>query len=427
MGADIVKVPYTGSPETFREVTQGCASSVVIAGGEKMASDEEVLRMVTTPSRRGARGPRSAGTCSQHRSPASMVRAIVSIVHGGATVREALGILKANLETSPVDRPGCPLGQGNGRRRHRIGGRGALGAGRPRLVRPGTGARRDGVRRGELREGTDFRVTRMEGRKTRRGSPAPPGRGLGRHSAGPRDHPPREPCCLGSQDPGRGPDARDVSLYRVCWRRGFMARPRCPGSRRDAYACGRRPREGGGRIAGSARVVEVVPLGMGDRVCVDTCTWIEGSRGLLVGTGARGCSSCAPKTYRTRMSFRARSASTRGRSTPTAAFPGAAPPIFPTWWQVRECSSSTTPGGERRRGSAGRRWSAARWCWSAPVGPSGNEHSIVLQNAETIRLVGPGGATPSIARIAAGDEVLLMEERAGRHFGVAVEETIREK
>jgi 3-dehydroquinate synthase II len=61
------------------------------------------------------------------------------------------------------------------------------------------------------------------------------------------------------------------------------------------------------------------------------------------------------------------------------------------------------------------------------VGPSGNEHSIVLQNAETIRLVGPGGETKSIARIAAGDEVLLMEERAGRHFGVAVEETIREK
>jgi 3-dehydroquinate synthase II len=61
------------------------------------------------------------------------------------------------------------------------------------------------------------------------------------------------------------------------------------------------------------------------------------------------------------------------------------------------------------------------------VGPSGNEHSIVLQNAETIRLVGPAGATPSVARIAAGDEVLLMEERAGRHFGVAVEETIREK
>jgi DhnA family fructose-bisphosphate aldolase class Ia len=31
----------------------------------------------------------------QHRSPASMVRAISAIVHGGATVKEALAILRA--------------------------------------------------------------------------------------------------------------------------------------------------------------------------------------------------------------------------------------------------------------------------------------------------------------------------------------------
>jgi DhnA family fructose-bisphosphate aldolase class Ia len=34
----------------------------------------------------------------QHRSPASMVRAISAIVHGGATVREALGILKGKTQ-----------------------------------------------------------------------------------------------------------------------------------------------------------------------------------------------------------------------------------------------------------------------------------------------------------------------------------------
>ena len=36
LGADIVKVVYTGSPETFREVVEGCFVPVVIAGGEKM-------------------------------------------------------------------------------------------------------------------------------------------------------------------------------------------------------------------------------------------------------------------------------------------------------------------------------------------------------------------------------------------------------
>jgi len=95
MGADLVKVPYTGSPETFREVTEGCASPVVIAGGEKMESDEEVLGMVHGAIAAGGAGASIGRNVFQHRSPATMVRAIVAVVHGGATVKEALAILKA--------------------------------------------------------------------------------------------------------------------------------------------------------------------------------------------------------------------------------------------------------------------------------------------------------------------------------------------
>jgi len=97
MGADLVKVPYTGSPETFREVIEGCASPVVIAGGEKMESDEEVLRMVHESIAAGGAGASIGRNVFQHRSPASMVRAIVAIVHGGATVKEALLIVKAKV------------------------------------------------------------------------------------------------------------------------------------------------------------------------------------------------------------------------------------------------------------------------------------------------------------------------------------------
>jgi 3-dehydroquinate synthase II len=60
------------------------------------------------------------------------------------------------------------------------------------------------------------------------------------------------------------------------------------------------------------------------------------------------------------------------------------------------------------------------------ISPSGASHSVILQNAETIRLAGAGGAAVSVATLREGDEVLLAEEAAGRHFGVAVEETIRE-
>ena len=46
LGADIVKVPYTGSVDTFAKVVEGCPVPVVIAGGPKMGSDEEIFKMV---------------------------------------------------------------------------------------------------------------------------------------------------------------------------------------------------------------------------------------------------------------------------------------------------------------------------------------------------------------------------------------------
>ena len=94
MGADIVKVPYTGSADTFREVVEGCASPVVIAGGEKMGSDEEVLRMVQGAVQAGGAGASIGRNVFQHRSPAAMVRAIGAIVHGGAELKDALSLLK---------------------------------------------------------------------------------------------------------------------------------------------------------------------------------------------------------------------------------------------------------------------------------------------------------------------------------------------
>jgi class I fructose-bisphosphate aldolase len=93
MGADIVKVGYTGSPGSFREVVDGCAVPVLIAGGEKMESDEDVLRMVRDAVSAGGAGASIGRNVFQHGSPAAMVRALGSIVHGDATVEEAMAIL----------------------------------------------------------------------------------------------------------------------------------------------------------------------------------------------------------------------------------------------------------------------------------------------------------------------------------------------
>ena len=46
LGADLVKVNYSGSEKSFKEVINGVKIPVLIAGGEKMTSDEAILTMI---------------------------------------------------------------------------------------------------------------------------------------------------------------------------------------------------------------------------------------------------------------------------------------------------------------------------------------------------------------------------------------------
>jgi len=93
MGADIVKVSYTGSVETFKEVVSGCSVPVVIAGGPKMDSDREILEMVKGSIDAGGAGVSIGRNVFQHKDPTAMVRAISTIVHEGSNVEDALSIL----------------------------------------------------------------------------------------------------------------------------------------------------------------------------------------------------------------------------------------------------------------------------------------------------------------------------------------------
>lgn len=90
LGADIVKVPYTGSPETFREVVGGCQVPVVIAGGPRMDTDRAVLEMVRGAVDAGAAGTSIGRNVFQHPDPRGIVRALCRIVHEDAGVKEAL-------------------------------------------------------------------------------------------------------------------------------------------------------------------------------------------------------------------------------------------------------------------------------------------------------------------------------------------------
>ncbi|MEN6404739.1 MAG: 2-amino-3,7-dideoxy-D-threo-hept-6-ulosonate synthase [Armatimonadia bacterium] len=100
LGADIVKVVYTGSPESFRQVVEGAGGNlpggikVVIAGGEKTETDVQVLEMVAGAMEAGGAGVSIGRNVFQHERPEQMVAAVVEIVQAGRSVDEALKVLK---------------------------------------------------------------------------------------------------------------------------------------------------------------------------------------------------------------------------------------------------------------------------------------------------------------------------------------------
>ncbi len=93
LGADIVKVPYTGSAKTFHQVVKGCPVPVVIAGGSKL-SDDETLEMIEGAVKAGAAGLSMGRNAFQHKHPERLVAAACAIVHEGATAKQAGKLLK---------------------------------------------------------------------------------------------------------------------------------------------------------------------------------------------------------------------------------------------------------------------------------------------------------------------------------------------
>jgi fructose-bisphosphate aldolase/2-amino-3,7-dideoxy-D-threo-hept-6-ulosonate synthase len=94
LGADVVKTLYTGDPDTFKDVVQGCPVPIVIAGGPKTNTDEEFLQMIEGAMEGGARGVAIGRNVFQHENPTKITKAITEIVHYKKSVEEALEMLK---------------------------------------------------------------------------------------------------------------------------------------------------------------------------------------------------------------------------------------------------------------------------------------------------------------------------------------------
>lgn len=230
-----------------------------------------------------------------------------------------------------------------------------------------------------------------------------------------------------------------------------------------------------------ATVTAVRPVGMGDRACVDLCSLLEPGEGLLVGSFARGLflvhSECAESQYIASRPFRVNAGPVHAYLQLPAGRTG----------YLSELKSGAEvlvadAGGGTRSALVGRVKIEARPLVLVEAElPDGDRCSVLLQNAETVRLVGParptdghgssgsssgdpgqpaagagaaaagvgpgrqeggngsGAATEalphaqqawravSVSQLAPGHQLFVLRQEGARHTGVAIQESITER
>jgi DhnA family fructose-bisphosphate aldolase class Ia len=96
LGVDIVKTFYTGSAETFARVVEAASPALVVAaGGPRLETDADVLRMAYDVVRAGAAGITFGRNVWQSGDVAGMVRALKHVIHDEGSVDEAMAQLAA--------------------------------------------------------------------------------------------------------------------------------------------------------------------------------------------------------------------------------------------------------------------------------------------------------------------------------------------
>jgi fructose-bisphosphate aldolase/2-amino-3,7-dideoxy-D-threo-hept-6-ulosonate synthase len=93
LGADIVKTVYTQNPEDFRQVVERCTVPVVLAGGAKLGSDLEVLRLAQSAIRAGAMGITFGRNIFSHVNPEGITRALAQVVFEDASPESAVKLV----------------------------------------------------------------------------------------------------------------------------------------------------------------------------------------------------------------------------------------------------------------------------------------------------------------------------------------------
>lgn len=175
-----------------------------------------------------------------------------------------------------------------------------------------------------------------------------------------------------------------------------------------------------------AEITDIRSAGMGDRVCIDTCTSMTQGQGMLIGNSSSAMflihSESIANPYVAPRPFRINAGAVHA--------------------YVRVPDGKTRYLSELRAGDAVMIVDFQGHTSVATVGRIKIEKrplmlieakigekliTTIVQNAETIRLTSPEGLPVSVVQLAPGDRVLAAAETCARHFGHKIDESITEK
>ncbi|UCH90290.1 MAG: 3-dehydroquinate synthase II [Thermoplasmata archaeon] len=175
----------------------------------------------------------------------------------------------------------------------------------------------------------------------------------------------------------------------------------------------------------AAKITKIQSVGTGDRVCIDTCSILNVGEGMLIGSQSNGLflvhSESVESEYVDSRPFRVNAG-------PVHAY------ILGTRDKTRYLSDlkagdevmAVDSTGKTRPVTLGRVKIEKRPLVLIEAEYENNKYNIILQNAETIRLIS-GTQPKSIVDLNEGDSILMWLDVHGRHFGMKVDESIIEK
>ncbi len=175
-----------------------------------------------------------------------------------------------------------------------------------------------------------------------------------------------------------------------------------------------------------ATITDIKPVGLGHRVCVDTCSILSTGQGMLVGNSSGFTFLVHAETeenpYVASRPFRINAGAVHSYVI--------RPKDKTSYLEELKAGDEVLivdKEGNTMLCSVGRVKIEIRPLLIISAECEGKKGDVILQNAETIRLVAKDGKPISVVSLKQGDQVLVRLDEAGRHFGMRIKEDIKEK